>query len=924
MVAGAFLPGFSTPPTCTGGAGFGGNGTVGSPWVGATSCTLPYGSRIDVQSFSFYTVKAADFSLANHRLLDDAFLAWHDTCDASSARVPPVTNCAPNPPAVSAASSSLVVVPTTTTTTIHDAAHNPVLVVEAGTTVHDSVTVAGAPGTPVPVGKVTLDWFTNFSCQGAPAATSDSTPLVNGTADVTAFQRGPLAAGLYSFRAHFTPEDGSGFVASVGDCEPLRVVDANIKIAADGVNRVGQPHTFTAQVKVDYGTGEANAPDGIPVAFTITSNGSTTPAGNCVTAGNTGSCSISLSSALTGVWSVRASASAFGVTRTTNGVAPNSGPAVKRWVNAKIAIAPNAVNAVGDPHTFVATLSKDTGDGSGFVPAAGEHVTVSLADSLGASAVVDAAASTCDNAGANTNAAGQCTLVVRSATPGKVTAHASSTLSVAGSAPFTVVTNGSAPNSGDAVKTYVDASIQITPQVATNPVGSPHVLTAHVNVNPGTGFVDAPNGTQIGFSIVSGPGTLAQSSCVTSANTGSCQVTLNSATPGTTVVRASVTTTVNTVPLTRATDGTGASSGPATKQWADAGVRTDIHNTAHGVILTANAGDVVHDKVFVTKLAGTPASVPNPTGNVVFHRYSTINCIGSTVDQTVALGADGTAETSTFTVSGDMSYRADYLGDAVYPARQGACEPLTVKTTEVCVPAKDDDQKHGLRKHGSRHLSSVKTGGHSSGECKASVRTDIHNSKHEIILSAAKGTVVHDKVFVTKASGTPAGAPNPTGNVVFHRYSTINCTGSSVKQTVTLSNGTGETGTTTVTGAMSYRAEYLGDSLYDPAWGPCEPLEVETKCPDRRTSGVKTGGGGYDCSPCRDSKHGRHLSSARTGGGGYDCSPCRDSKYGRHLSSARTGGGGYDCSPCRDSKHGRHLSSVKTGGRGSNDCDRRR
>jgi hypothetical protein len=512
---------------------------------------------------------------------------------------------------------------------------------------------------------------------------------------VTSFQRGPLAAGLYSFRAHFTPDDATGFLASTGDCEPLRVVDANIRITSDGVNRVGQPHTFTGVLKVNDGTGEVNAPNGTTISFTITSNGSSTPAGSCVTAGNTGSCSISLTSALTGVWSVRASATALNVTRSTNGVAPNSGPAVKRWVDAKIAIAPNAVNAIGDPHTFVATLSKDTSNGSGFVPAAGEHVTVTLADSLGASSVVDAAASTCDNAGANTNAAGQCTLVIRSATPGKVTAHASSTLSVAGSAPFTVETNGTAPNSGDAVKTYVDANIQITPQLQTNPVGSPHVFTAHVNVNPGTGFVNAPNGTQIGFSIVSGPGTLAQSSCVTSANTGSCQVTLNSAAPGTTVVRASVTTTVNTVSLTRVTDGTGGSSGPATKLWADAGVRTDIHNTAHGVILTANAGDVVHDKVFVTKASGTPASVPNPTSSVVFQRYSTINC-----------------------------------------------------------------------------------------------------------------------------------------------------TGSSVKQTVTLSNGTGETGTTTVTGEMSYRAEYLGNSLYDPAWGPCEPLKIETKCPDRRTSGVKTGGGG--------------------------------------------------------------------------------
>ena len=36
--------------------------------------------------------------------------------------------------------------------------------------------------------------------------------------------------------------------------------------------------------------------------------------------------------------------------------------------------------------------------------------------------------------------------------------------------PFTVQTDGSAPNSGDAVKRFVNANIQITPANATNPV----------------------------------------------------------------------------------------------------------------------------------------------------------------------------------------------------------------------------------------------------------------------------------------------------------------------------------------------------------------------------------------------------------------------------------------------------------------------
>ena len=107
-------------------------------------------------------------------------------------------------------------------------------------------------------------------------------------------------------------------------------------------------------------------------------------------------------------------------------------------------------------------------------------------------------------------------------TAGKVTGHASSTLSVAGSAPFTVATDGEAPNSGDAVKTFVDANIQITPN-GVNRVGQTHTFTAHVNINAGdgNGFVAAPNGTQISFTMDSGPGAFTTTNpCTTAGGNG--------------------------------------------------------------------------------------------------------------------------------------------------------------------------------------------------------------------------------------------------------------------------------------------------------------------------------------------------------------------------------------------------------------------
>ena len=62
MTVGAFAIGFNTPPTCTGPA-MTGDGSAATPWVGATKCTLPFGSRINVGQFSFYTVKPLDFNL---------------------------------------------------------------------------------------------------------------------------------------------------------------------------------------------------------------------------------------------------------------------------------------------------------------------------------------------------------------------------------------------------------------------------------------------------------------------------------------------------------------------------------------------------------------------------------------------------------------------------------------------------------------------------------------------------------------------------------------------------------------------------------------------------------------------------------------------------------------------------------------------
>jgi hypothetical protein len=606
FVIGAFLPTFSTPPYCTGGIGTGSDGdpfrsAPGNPLI---SCSLPFGSRLDVQPFLFYTVQAADFTLLGHLLTDDAELTWHDGCDDPAHTSN--TNCVANPPDVGASGHSVVMqLPSVVSSAIHNAAHTAVTGVAVGTTLHDLVTVTGQPGSPVPtsfdyttnptpppsvvlvpVNNVKIDWLANVTnsttCAGTLVATTTTRPLdLNGQLDATGFSFTPTVAGMYAFQVHFLGDQF--YSASDGACEPLRVVDANISISPNGVNRVGQQHTFTAHVNVNDGTGFANAPDGTMVHFTIDG----APSGlSCTTAGGTGSCSVTYTSPVTLVDTVVASTtvSAGGVTltRATDGTNGSSGPATKRWVNAKISITPSQTGAVGTPDTFTVTLQQDTGDGTGFQPAPGQHVDFTLTNANGANAVLDTAASSCDDAGPNTNANGQCTIVFTSASAGKVTGTATAALSVAGSAPFTVATNGVAPNSGPAVATFVDANIQISPSTATNPAGSNHVLTGHVNVNlgDGGGFVNAPAGTTIAFSLSDAGGATATfvgpSSCTTNNATGSCTVTISSPTGGSTTVQASTVVTVGGVSLNRQTGDTHpGDSGDAMKTWfvpADANI----------------------------------------------------------------------------------------------------------------------------------------------------------------------------------------------------------------------------------------------------------------------------------------------------------------------------------------------------------------
>src|SRR5439155_3521818 len=142
--------------------------------------------------------------------------------------------------------------------------------------------------------------------------------------------------------------------------------------------------------------------------------------------------------------------------RETAGMARNSGPAMKTFVDATIAIGPSATNAVGANHTFTVTVKANDGSGSGPQPVSGVKPTVTLASVNGATAtnVTD----TCASSG--TNASGQCAVTFTSNSGGTVTGTASATLSVGGIS-LTRTTNGQSGNSGPAVKTFVAGSLRL-------------------------------------------------------------------------------------------------------------------------------------------------------------------------------------------------------------------------------------------------------------------------------------------------------------------------------------------------------------------------------------------------------------------------------------------------------------------------------
>ena len=275
------------------------------------------------------------------------------------------------------------------------------------------------------------------------------------------------------------------------------------------------------------------------------------------------------------------------LTRSTDGLGNNSGPATKTFVDAKITIAPDDTNEVGDDHTFTTVFWVDDGTGTDLDGEMGTFdrweaadVTVSLANSHGAVA---------NPAGpfmGATDAAGEYDVTFTSLTAGQVVGNATGSVEIDGVL-LTRSTDGLGNNSGPATKTFVDAKITIAPD-DTNEVGDDHTFTTVFWVDDGTGTdLDGEMGTfdrweaaDVTVSLANFHGAVANPAGpfmgATDVN-GEYDVTFTSLTAGQVVGNATGSVEIDGVLLTRSTDGLGNNSGPATKtkKFVDAKITID-------------------------------------------------------------------------------------------------------------------------------------------------------------------------------------------------------------------------------------------------------------------------------------------------------------------------------------------------------------
>ncbi|MDY0341319.1 MAG: lamin tail domain-containing protein, partial [Coriobacteriia bacterium] len=427
--------------------------------------------------------------------------------------------------------------------------------------------VAAPDGTPV-----TFSFVSNPI--GATFVGPSSTTTSGGQAQATivASQPGQVTVKAQATVGSVTVET-NGLGGSTGPATKAYVSGYIAITPGQATNPVGDPHTFVITAHA-----QGAAPSSWSLSYTVVPTpGSESLSGPTVAPdGMSATWNLTINSAAAGVFLATPTVTmtfpgGTQVVRTTDGLGGSTVPAQKTYVQGRINLSPlSAINEVGDPHTLVA-LVETTSDGFAWFPTPGVRVTFSI--------VGGTASFVGDGSTAITTGVGQATAQIVSAAPGTVVIQAVSDLF--GDGTF-VRTTGTTGNGANASKTYADARISITPLEATNPVGTNHTVTALVEVNAGAGWVPAPDGTPVVFTLLTNA---ARATFVTASTTttrgGVTSVTVVAENPGGATLRAITDVTIAGLVLRRETGSGGANSPDALKNW----VRNNEPPTAESLSL---------------------------------------------------------------------------------------------------------------------------------------------------------------------------------------------------------------------------------------------------------------------------------------------------------------------------------------------------
>ena len=412
------------------------------------------------------------------------------------------------------------------------------------------------------------------SINDEPASGTEATCVTreDGTCSVTITATEP---GTATLTASWTTEDLDSGPLTLTQTATKRFSSFDIEIdGGDEVNEVGTEHTFVARLTRDDGEGPVGFPGqslalsldpGASDAHFVSINGQ--PAAGteavCITqeddpnteADEAGTCVVVITADEPGTVTM--------TVRWEGNV--DSGPVVveetvtKQFLDFDLTITPeSAENEIGQPHTFLVTLTRDDGDGPEGL--AGETVDLALDPGDSDAHFTDingepasGTESSCvtradDPATTEVNEAGTCAVTITGTTAGTATLTASWE---------TELDSGTVTRQATATKSFSDFEVTITPPDAHNRVGEPHTFTVTLTKNSGGGSIGFggqtvhlvldPGTTDAQFTSINGqPASGTEADCVTSLDDpetpadegGICTVTITASTAGTATLTA--------------------------------------------------------------------------------------------------------------------------------------------------------------------------------------------------------------------------------------------------------------------------------------------------------------------------------------------------------------------------------------------------